>query len=101
MITINHFYIVDGGKFVKLTNENKSKYVGKEVKLRSPMYCKGVGKNRCLCNICAGDFNYMINKLNIGLTVNKAATTITQMNLQKFHQNAVKIRQFNVDDMII
>ena len=94
-------YIVDGGKIVKLTNENKSKYVGKEVKLRSPMYCKGVGKNRCLCNICTGDFNYMINKLNIGLTVNKAATTITQMNLQKFHQNAVKIRQFNVDDMII
>ena len=94
-------YIKVGQKYVMLTNDNKSQYVGKTVNMRTPMYCIGVGKQKCLCNKCAGDFYYKLGKTNIGLATSKIATTITQLNLQKFHQNLVKTQTIDVDDMLL
>lgn len=94
-------YVKSGKDYEMLTNENKDKYVGKTVEMRSPMYCIGVGKEKCLCNKCAGDFYYKLGKKNIGLASSKVATTCTQLNLQKFHENLVKIKQIDVNDMLI
>ena len=65
------------------------------------MYCIGYGKTKCLCNKCAGNFYYKLGKTNIGLAASKVSGTLTQMNLQKFHQNLVKTKQIDVDDMVI
>jgi len=89
------------GHYEELTNENKARYVGKTVHMRSPMYCVGVGKKKCLCNKCAGNFYYNIDKTNIGLATARIATALTQANLQKFHQNLVKTHLLNVDDLVI
>lgn len=94
-------YIKKGNDYVLITNENISSYVGKTVKMRSPMYCIGVGKEKCLCNKCAGDFYYKLGKKNVGLVASKVATSCTQLNLQKFHENLVKIQQLDVNDLLI
>lgn len=88
-------YIKEGSKLIMLDNENKSKYLGKTVQMRSPMYCLGIGKNRCICNKCAGEFYYKLGKKDIGLLSSKVATTLTQLGLQKFHQNLVKTKQID------
>lgn len=88
-------YIKEGSKLIMLDNENKSKYLGKTVQMRSPMYCLGIGKDRCICNKCAGDFYYKLGKKDIGLLSSKVATTLTQLGLQKFHQNLVKTKQID------
>ena len=94
-------YVKVGKELIMLTSTNKTQFVGKEVEMRSPMYCIGVGKEKCLCNKCAGDYYYILGKPNIGLSTSKCATTMTQLNLQRFHQNLVKTRQIDVNDMLI
>ena len=56
-------YILDSGKLVLTTKENISKYVGKEVLLRSPMYCK----SDKICSRCAGKLFYRLGIKNAGL----------------------------------
>ena len=94
-------YIKEGQGYVMLNMDNKSKYVGKTVQMRTPMYCIGVGKEKHLCNRCAGDFYYKLGKTNIGLVSSKIATTLTQMNLQKFHENLVQTQPIDVDNLLI
>ena len=94
-------YIKEGNTLVNLTADNIDKYVGKTVKMRTPLYCVGVGKDKCLCNKCAGDFYYKLGKTNIGLSSSKVATSCTQLNLQKFHENLVKTQLIDINDMLI
>ena len=95
-------YMIEGDELVMLTNENSSKYIGKEVKFRSDQYCLGVGKNQhCICNKCAGDEFYILGKENIGLLVSKASSKVTKMSLAKFHDSVVRVGKVNPDDLLI
>lgn len=94
-------YIIEGGRLKILSEDVIKSYAGKTVKMRSPMFCTRVGKKKCLCNKCAGDYYYKLNKENIGLVGSKVATTLTQLNLQKFHENLVKTHQIDVNDILI
>lgn len=88
---------MENGKPKLLTNENISSYIGKVVQLRSPMVC--IGKK--ICNICAGDFNYMVDDKNIGLSASKIGNALTNLNMKKFHDNVVHFAQIDVDDMFM
>ena len=94
-------YVKTSKGLVSITNENKDLFIDKVVKMRSPMYCIGYGKEKSLCNKCAGDFYYKLGKINIGLVSSKCATTITQLNLQKFHENLIQTNVIDLDDMLI
>lgn len=90
-------YIVEGSKLVCLTPENMPKYVGKTVHMRSPMYCLGDKT----CNMCAGEMNYKLGILNIGLGCSKVATTLLRLGMKKFHISNLKSTQIDVNDMLI
>jgi hypothetical protein len=94
-------YIIEKGKLICLTPDVITKYAGKVVKLRSPMYCIGVGKEKHLCNKCAGDFYYKLGKRNIGLLCSKPAETTKRLGMKKFHDATVHTQQINVDDMLL
>lgn len=74
-------YVKTTKGLVMTTEENKNLFIGKTVKMRTPMYCVGVGKNKNLCNKCAGDFFYILGKKNIGLTASKLATALNKLGL--------------------
>ena len=90
-------YIKEGNRLICLEPDVINKYVGKTVKLRSPLMC--VGKK--ICNHCAGDMYYRLGIKNVGLTASKVATTLTNLNMKKFHENLVKTTQIDVNDMLI
>ena len=60
-IFINRYVLDGNGKLVLLTNENIGSYTGKEVKLRSPMYCK----SEHICSKCAGELFYKMGVENV------------------------------------
>lgn len=79
-------YIVEGGKLVILDDTTISKYVGKLVKLRSPMVCKG----KAICSKCLGEMFYMLGIQNVGLTASRTASTILKMKMKQFHDATAK-----------
>lgn len=90
-------YIIENGKLVLLSPDVIDKYICKEVHLRTPMYCLGDKT----CNKCAGEFNYILNNINIGLGCSKIATTLLRLGMKKFHTANIGSKQINVDDMLI
>lgn len=94
-------YIKTSKGLVELNPENKDKFIGKTVEMRSPMYCVGVGEEKCLCNKCAGNFYYKLQKKNIGLAACKLSGTFVNLNMKKFHENLVKMHTIDTNDMLI
>ena len=94
-------YIKEGNKLILLTPDVIDKYIDKTVEMRTVMYCKTVGKEGAICNKCAGDFYYKMGKKNIGLICKNPASELTQLSLQKFHQNVIKSRQIDISDMLL
>lgn len=82
-----------GDGHLLLTPDNINRYIGKEVKVFSPMYCTGDK----ICRKCAGTYNNPF----IGLDTNKIATTLTNLNMKKFHDNTIKSTILNPDDILI
>lgn len=94
---VDYRYIVEKGKLVQLTRENKSKYIGKMIHMRSPMCC--VGKK--ICNICAGDQYYIQEIENIGLLGVKLSGSLTNGNMKKFHSNLIKSTEIDPKNMLM
>ena len=80
------YIVLSNGSLLLLTPDNIDKYVGKTVKMRSPMMC--IGKK--ICNHCMGDLYYKLGIKNAGLTASRVATTLTRLNINFFvfpHRN--------------
>ena len=67
-------YMIEGDKLVLLTPDNMNDYMNKEVKMRSPLYCKG----QHICNKCMGDLYFKEDIQNIGTLTDRVSSTIMQ-----------------------
>jgi hypothetical protein len=95
-------YIFENGKTVLLTKDNIGKYIGKSVKLRTPLGCIGLNGNQyCYCNKCFGDRFYNIGVDNVGLLTARVGSSFLQASLAKFHDATVKVRAVDIDDMLL
>lgn len=90
-------YIIDKNKLICLTPEVIQTYIGKKVKMRTPMYCK----NKKYCSKCIGEFYYKIGIKNIGLTTNKIGGTLLNLSLKQMHSNTISSKMIDVEDFII
>lgn len=81
------------GKPLLITDGNISKFIGKKLNVYTPMYCTGDK----ICSKCAGNYN---NKF-IGLDASKVATTLTNLNMKKFHNNVIKTVDIDPDDLLL
>lgn len=92
-------YIVDeeSKKIIKLTYENYKKYIGKVVKMRSPLFCK----SDKICNVCAGDYFYKIGIKNVGNTCTKTTSTMMNKSLKAMHDVSMKIVKIKPFDYIV
>lgn len=89
-------YIIVGEKLVLLDNEQIQKYIGRIVKLRSPLYCI----SNKICNKCAGELFYKLGIENIGLTTTKVSSTLMNKSLKKFHDVSLKLHEVDLNDII-
>lgn len=90
-------YIQEGNKYICLTPDVISRYIDKDVNLRTPMTC--CGNN--ICNICAGDLFYKLDIDNVGLTASRVANTLTNLGMKKFHDSTIHSTKINIDDILI
>ena len=93
---VKYRWIVDGGKLICLTPEVAKKYYGKEVNMRSPMYCC----SKKLCAKCAGDLPYRIGIKNIGLTVPDISSGLLNALMKSFHSSVVDIHEIKIQNML-
>lgn len=84
------------GRLTELNDDNKSEYIGKIVKMRSPLYCKGDK----ICNMCAGNYFYKLGIENIGLLTNTIGGTLLNKSMKAFHDSTVHLTTIDIDDYI-
>jgi hypothetical protein len=86
-------FIIDDTKkaLIRLNPENAKEYIGKVVKLRSPLYCK----NPKYCNICSGDYLFELGIKNVGNTATKISSTLMNKALKNMHD--VTLKTSNID----
>jgi len=89
-------YVLDGGKEVMLTEANMSKFIGKEVKMRSPLYCKSDN----ICNKCAGELYYKIGIKNAGLLASTMSGSLMNLALKKTHNQTIQFNKINPQEYI-
>ena len=87
-------YIIDRGNLVELTSDNKSKYIGKTVKMRFSSMCKS---KTGICNKCAGNLFYRIGITNIGAATPKIPSTLKNISMKSFHDSVVKPHEMNIN----
>ena len=90
-------FIVENGKLVLIDDSNLEKYIGKEVRMRSPMYC--IGKK--LCRTCAGLMYEKLEIENIGLTAARVSSTLLNLSMKKFHDSSAKLSQIKPESMVL
>lgn len=89
-------FIVEGSQLVLLTPDNIKSYIGKKVKMRSPLYCC----SDKFCHKCAGELYHRIGITNVGLLTNRQGTTLMQYAMKQFHDNTVKLAKLDVKKYI-
>ena len=89
-------FIIDGAKLVELTPENIDNYVDKEVKLRSPMLCKG----DTICEHCAGTLFKRMDLKDCGLVASNMTGSLLNLSMKKMHDSTVKINKINIEKYI-
>lgn len=89
--------IITNDGIVPLTDENKSKFVGKMVHMRSPMCCTN---DKC-CSVCAGRRPYLLDMPYIGLQLNTMPNTLLELGMKKFHVTKVDINIVDPSKLLI
>ena len=79
-------YMVDGGKLVQLTSQNKDNYIGKKVRFRFSAMCES---HEGICNMCAGDLVYKLGVENIGLLTQQIPSVLKVTSMKQFHDDQV------------
>lgn len=88
-------YFVEGGKLMQLTPENISKYEGRMLRFRTPMGCK---RDNGPCNICCGDYPYLLGIRNIGLMATKVSGQLLNSSTKKKHSIQFKTSTIKISD---
>ena len=90
-------WIDDGnGKLIMLTKDNINKYIGKYVKMRSPMTCT----NQKICSKCAGKLFYMLGVKHAGLYAVQISHSALNLGLKAKHDSVVSLFTIDPDNII-
>ena len=94
---IKNRFILDGGKLVELKKDVMPKYVGKKVKMRSPLFCQG----EKLCSRCAGKAFYNQGITNVGLTTSSIGSNLLNRFMKSFHDASLNLVELDLNDIVL
>ncbi len=90
-------YIYDeNDKIILLSPDVIEKYLDKPLRMRTPLYCFGVGNERKICNICFGDSYRRIGIDKAGFTTTQISGTILNLSMKKMHSMNTKTYSLDV-----
>ena len=85
-------YVIRNGKSVLFTDSDK--YIGKEVEIRSPMYCNN--KDQSFCKKCVGD---NISRFpNISFPVIEVSSVLMHIAMKSMHNTQVSSTKYNITE---
>lgn len=86
--------IISGKTQIKVgINEDVSKYLGKVVRTRSPMYCRRPGEE--ICAVCAGD-SLARYETGISLPLTEISAAILAARMKAMHTNSLTVNDFDI-----
>ena len=88
-------YIVDNGKLVELTSDNRNKYLNKEVKFRFSALCEA--KDGHFCNKCAGNLFYRLGMYNVGAATPQVPSKVKVLLMKKFHDSVINFSDMDIE----
>jgi hypothetical protein len=91
-----HRYILDGGKLILTDEGNIKNYIGKEVMMRSPLFCK----SDQICSKCAGELFYKLGIRNAGLLSTTMSGNLMNMSMKKFHNTSLVFSKIDISKFI-
>lgn len=91
-------YIVEGSKLVELLPANIDSYIGKTVKMRSPLYCKAPSPQ--YCSHCVGTRPYRRGTKNLGYEFMTISGSTLNAALKKKHDVSIKLKTIGVEDLM-
>lgn len=89
-------YIEQNGQLLMLTKDNISSFIGKNVKMRSPMSCK----NDKICLKCAGMLFTYLGVKHAGLFGVQISHSDLNLALKAKHNSLINLYTLNPDDLI-
>lgn len=89
-------YVETNNGLVMLDDTTKKSFVGKKVKMRTPLYCT----SESICNKCMGEMHYKLKTRNIGLLVSRITTNLMNKSMKSFHDMSVDPKTYNLLDYI-
>lgn len=91
-------YVVEGSKLVELTSQNKSKYVGKTVKMRFSALCQS---KTGICHHCAGNMFYRLGKRNAGVSLTQVASVQKNIAMKSFHDSTQQLYEMDLSKVFL
>lgn len=87
-------YIIEGSKLIELTSQNKSKYIGKKVKVRFSALCES---KTGICNKCMGNLYYRLNKTNVGTSLTQIPSVQKNISMKSFHDSTQSLYDMDLE----
>lgn len=87
-------YIIEGSKLVELTSQNKSKYIGKKVKVRFSALCES---KTGICNKCMGNLYYRLDKTNVGTSLTQIPSVQKNIAMKSFHDSTQSLYDMDLE----
>ncbi len=91
-------YIVTNKGPVMLSSETAPQFYGKQVLMRSPMYCKTKNGR---CSKCSGEMFKTLNSDAIGMTMLKVGSRFTTLSMKNMHGTVIKTITVDPFDYVI
>lgn len=101
VVTPNMFFgrtIITGDGRVLLTEKNASKYEGKTVKMRTPLFCKQKGG---ICMTCMGDTFRKLEIDHPGTLAISVTSAMMSSSMSAMHVDSIDVRPIEFDDYIV
>ena len=91
---IGRYYYDENGSLIKITQDNYKQIIGKEIRLRSPLFCKL--PNFKVCKVCGG-YESLENRKQLGMiSAQNISERLTQLTLRIFHTSG----RISIADML-
>lgn len=87
--------IIEGGKSVRIDNNNVGEYLNKYVRLRSPAFCKGDGTTTSLCVTCCGD-RLSKNPTGVAVAVADYGSAFLAIFLGAAHSKGISLKKLDI-----
>jgi hypothetical protein len=90
--------IDDGGNITKITQENVGSYLGKMIRLRSPMTCKN--SHTDYCAVCLGD-RLANNPTGLSMAVADYGSAFLDIYMSAAHSKGIQIQRLSIKDQLM